>query len=249
MTSRSRPGPVTGFPSAITVPLSGFSKPAMMLSKVDFPQPLAPTRQTNSPSPTFRLTLSKRQDRARCALKLFETFSIASFEGGMTSELLRWLRNVGWRASWTHHGVSISFEVSVEPFKKPASFPSCTALPIKSRRYFACELNSLPRLRDGIRRKNPSCVSAFNSSINIFCASLRIGSESIGSIPYSRPRFFSRVRAGRALRNFTLETSHVVMMSLSSRKTLRLCIAFESCHPRLHCPDGINASAFETSVS
>src|SRR6266850_536038 len=85
MTRRSRPGPVTGLPSACTVPLSGFSKPAIMLSNVVLPQPLAPTRQTNSPSATFRLTRSSARTAPDAPLKFFETFSIASFEGAMTS--------------------------------------------------------------------------------------------------------------------------------------------------------------------
>src|SRR5215831_13508375 len=85
MTSRSRPGPVIGLPSACIVPLSGFSRPAMMLSNVDLPHPLAPTRQTNSPSATFRLTLSNARTSPDAPLNLFETFSIPSFDGAMTS--------------------------------------------------------------------------------------------------------------------------------------------------------------------
>src|SRR6185503_21148207 len=84
-TSRSRPGPVTALPSAETVPLSGFSNPAIMLSNVVLPQPLAPTRQTNSPSVTFRLTRSSARTDPDAPLKFFETSSIASFDGAMTS--------------------------------------------------------------------------------------------------------------------------------------------------------------------
>src|SRR5882762_6022754 len=36
----------------MTRPLSGFSKPAMMSSNVDLPQPLGPTMTMNSPSAT-----------------------------------------------------------------------------------------------------------------------------------------------------------------------------------------------------
>src|SRR5262249_5234694 len=85
MTSRSRPGAVIGLPSAWTVPLSGFSRPAMMLSNVDLPQPLAPTRQTNSPSATLRLTLSSARTYTAALLNHLETFSIVSFDGAMTS--------------------------------------------------------------------------------------------------------------------------------------------------------------------
>src|SRR4030095_3790326 len=70
---------------AITDPLSGFSNPAMMLSKVDFPQPLAPTRQTNSPSPTFKLTRSSACTVPVAVLKVLETLSIASLLGARIS--------------------------------------------------------------------------------------------------------------------------------------------------------------------
>src|SRR6476469_8686686 len=85
MTSRSRPGPVIGLPAACTLPLSGFSRPAMILSNVVLPQPLAPTRHTNSPSATYRLTRSSARTAPDAPLKFFETFSIESFEGAMTS--------------------------------------------------------------------------------------------------------------------------------------------------------------------
>ena len=64
MTIRSRPGPTTGLPSARTLPRSGRSSPATMLSSVDFPQPLGPTRQTNSPSLTSRSIAVERVDEA-----------------------------------------------------------------------------------------------------------------------------------------------------------------------------------------
>src|SRR5450432_3049975 len=57
----------------------------MILSKVDLPQPLAPTRQTNSPSPTFKLTRSSACTVPVAVLKLFETLSIASLLGVITS--------------------------------------------------------------------------------------------------------------------------------------------------------------------
>src|SRR5260370_13415953 len=46
---RSLPGPVMGLPSIEASRVVGSSKPAMMRSSVDFPQPDAPIRQTNSP--------------------------------------------------------------------------------------------------------------------------------------------------------------------------------------------------------
>src|ERR1700722_2412487 len=45
---RSLPGPVMALPSIDTSPVVGSSNPAMMRSKVDFPQPDAPIMQTNS---------------------------------------------------------------------------------------------------------------------------------------------------------------------------------------------------------
>src|SRR5258708_21929294 len=48
---RSLPGPVIGLPATETSPVVGSSKPATMRSKVDLPQPDAPIRQTNWPSP------------------------------------------------------------------------------------------------------------------------------------------------------------------------------------------------------
>src|SRR6187401_2300433 len=57
----------------------------MILSNVVLPQPLAPTRQTNSPSATFKLTRSSARTAPDAPLKFFETFSIASFDGAMTS--------------------------------------------------------------------------------------------------------------------------------------------------------------------
>src|SRR5579859_5089047 len=51
-------GPLPDAPSTVTDPRSGRSKPAMMLIKVDFPQPEGPTIATNSPSATSKLTPS-----------------------------------------------------------------------------------------------------------------------------------------------------------------------------------------------
>src|SRR5438876_7398674 len=45
-----------GVPSASTLPLLASSSPEMMLSNVDLPQPLGPSRQTNSPISISRST-------------------------------------------------------------------------------------------------------------------------------------------------------------------------------------------------
>ena len=42
-----------------SLPLSGRSSPAMVISSVDLPEPEAPTRPTASPRPIVRLTLAQ----------------------------------------------------------------------------------------------------------------------------------------------------------------------------------------------
>ena len=55
--SRSRGGmPTTFLPPMRTSPSVGSSRPAMMLSKVDLPQPEGPTRMRNSPGATWMST-------------------------------------------------------------------------------------------------------------------------------------------------------------------------------------------------
>jgi hypothetical protein len=53
---RSGPGPAIRLPFISTSPSLGVSNPAIIRSRVDFPQPEAPIRQTNSPRPISRLT-------------------------------------------------------------------------------------------------------------------------------------------------------------------------------------------------
>ena len=79
ITMRSRPGPDTGVSSTFIVPLSGLSSPATRFSSVDFPQPLGPTRHTNSPSPTFRLTFLSASTFPLAELKVLLTSSTTSF--------------------------------------------------------------------------------------------------------------------------------------------------------------------------
>eukprot|EP01022_Parablepharisma_sp_SALTPOND_P005414 TRINITY_DN1223_c0_g3_i1.p1 TRINITY_DN1223_c0_g3~~TRINITY_DN1223_c0_g3_i1.p1 ORF type:complete len:1108 (+),score=353.08 TRINITY_DN1223_c0_g3_i1:2794-6117(+) len=55
---RSAPGPVMVRPATLTSPLVGNSKPAIMFSSVDLPQPEGPSRQRNSFFSSFRLTWS-----------------------------------------------------------------------------------------------------------------------------------------------------------------------------------------------
>src|SRR6185437_12976884 len=48
--------PASGSPSTRSVPEEGRSSPAATLSSVDFPQPVGPTTETNSPSPIASVT-------------------------------------------------------------------------------------------------------------------------------------------------------------------------------------------------
>src|SRR6476660_2852166 len=151
MTRRSRPGPVTGLPSAHTVPLSGFSSPAMMFSNVVLPQPLAPTRQTNSPSSTFRLTRSRARTAPDAPLKLFETLSIASFEGAMTSSSS--VAEEWWRRA---RCILRSFEQLrrlCRALQETRIFSILHRFGKQITRYFAGELDPLPRLCDCVWRK------------------------------------------------------------------------------------------------
>ena len=53
---RSEPGAVTGRPSMLIVPALGWSRPAIRRITVDLPEPELPTRATNSPEFTAKLT-------------------------------------------------------------------------------------------------------------------------------------------------------------------------------------------------
>ena len=72
--TRSMPGPVTGASLAITVPLVGNSSPAIKLSSVDLPQPLAPSKQTNSPC-----LMSRSIGVSASTLRLRETYVLPTF--------------------------------------------------------------------------------------------------------------------------------------------------------------------------
>ncbi len=66
----------------------------MMLSSVDLPQPLGPTRQTNSPSLILSEMSSSACTAPRPVRNTFETCSTASFEGAMTCNSST--RGMGW---------------------------------------------------------------------------------------------------------------------------------------------------------
>ena len=63
-------------PSKYIFPLSGFSKPAIILRSVDFPQPEEPSRLNNSDFDIFKLTLSK----AKVEPNFFDTSFISRKE-------------------------------------------------------------------------------------------------------------------------------------------------------------------------
>src|SRR5690606_37143406 len=72
-----RLGPLTSTPSIVTEPRSRRSKPAMMLSGVDLPQPEGPTMATNSPSRTTKLTSSTTDSAPKPLLTLSTTISFS----------------------------------------------------------------------------------------------------------------------------------------------------------------------------
>ena len=51
-------GPVTSWPSTMTVPLVGGFRPVASFMNVDLPQPDGPTMATNSPGPIVRVMSS-----------------------------------------------------------------------------------------------------------------------------------------------------------------------------------------------
>ena len=72
---RSGAGPVTGMPPTVTEPSSDLSAPATMRSRVDFPQPDGPSRQTSSPGATLRLTPDMATVRMPARRKVLPTDS------------------------------------------------------------------------------------------------------------------------------------------------------------------------------
>ncbi len=55
---------LTRLPSSRISPALGFSRPAMMRSSVDFPQPDGPTKTTNSPSRHVEVDVVDHLDRS-----------------------------------------------------------------------------------------------------------------------------------------------------------------------------------------
>ncbi|MCY1381031.1 hypothetical protein D9M69_689010 [compost metagenome] len=69
-TARSGPGCSTSLPPTRTLPAEGNSRPAAILIKVVLPQPEGPTMETNSLSPTSKLTSSSARKRSPPRLKV-----------------------------------------------------------------------------------------------------------------------------------------------------------------------------------
>src|SRR5262245_50626665 len=75
---RSRPGPAILSPRTSTWPVVGSSNPATMRSRVDFPHPEAPIRQTNCPFSIVRSILESARISSSPTEKLLVTPRIAS---------------------------------------------------------------------------------------------------------------------------------------------------------------------------
>src|SRR5580693_3662820 len=80
-------GPPIGLPHISASPEEGCSKPAMMRSKVDLPQPDAPIRQMNSPLAIDRLAPLSAVIVWSCSLKILETSLISTM--GNSSMMVR----------------------------------------------------------------------------------------------------------------------------------------------------------------
>src|SRR6266496_1709240 len=63
------PAPFVSIPATLVPPSAGARSPAMTLSMVDLPQPEGPTSETNSPSPTVRLTRSSARVEPNAMLR------------------------------------------------------------------------------------------------------------------------------------------------------------------------------------
>src|SRR4030095_6841206 len=66
--------PRTASPPTVTVPESGARSPARIVIRVDFPEPVEPTIETNSPSSTVRCTPFRTSRTFPDEAKDFETF-------------------------------------------------------------------------------------------------------------------------------------------------------------------------------
>ena len=74
---RSGPGPSISRPARMMPPLVFSLSPATIDSTVDFPQPEWPIRQTNSPSPIFRVKSRTITASPVGVLYVFVTFQIS----------------------------------------------------------------------------------------------------------------------------------------------------------------------------
>ena len=205
-----------------------------MLSRVDFPQPLAPTMQTNSASADIQADAIKREHRAGDGLKTLRHLVDRELARRNERQLFRDREPL---LMAKPHGVSISLEVSVLPLRKPASFPSCTAFAINS---FGTAVVNLIRFHAGETASGAKVVfvSAASSSISSFCASsgfvldpvgqLRIrGHHFLRQIPLAAKKLRARDQPGR---------DHILVFE----KDPRLRFAFQSRYPWLNCPHRIH---------
>src|SRR6476646_1547221 len=126
------------------MPRSAWSSPAMMFSKVDFPQPLGPTRQTNSPSAMRSDTSSRAWTCKDLVWNHFDTCSSTS------------LAACDWAGGCSE--VTMSIDLFDEPREVRRGPDKTGALRVRYEMSvfvqgeFIGEHDALPRLRNQIRR-------------------------------------------------------------------------------------------------
>ena len=69
--------PLTSSPLIVTLPVSGASSPATIFRNVDFPQPIMPTIDTNSPRSTDSVTSCRTSRVEPVEPNAFETAEIS----------------------------------------------------------------------------------------------------------------------------------------------------------------------------
>src|SRR4030095_1456862 len=104
-------GPSIGFPHISASPAVGCSKPAMMRSSVDLPQPEAPIRQTNSPLAIESVASESAWIVCSCNWYCLETRPISMMGVGASAMMAR---TPAQQAVADHHDHAVG-EVAREP--------------------------------------------------------------------------------------------------------------------------------------
>ena len=140
-----------------------------------------------------------------------------------------------------HQGVSISFEVSVEPFRKPASLPSCTAFGSDSRRHFGRELDPFPRLRDRLGREcRPRLLFQFVDQD--FLRFVRVALHPLRQFRVRRHNFLREIAMLQKLHARDQPGREDVLVF---EENFRFRFALQSRDPWFDGPDPIDTSALE----